>query len=517
MIGEAIRQLSGSEAYSIRNMIMKSGMLIPKSDPIEIMTTARQARITEMTNSSWYEFSVYSYNGTTWVQHCITQGKAIEKGSSPIRKKIAVSNARELPESSFYHGLRGYGLDLGPAFQNLQSILFSRDRELATTTMRPLSAEPTARYTAHPFLIDLCFQLATVAAIRGQTGRRALMLPSYIRKMEVYSGDLQSFIQSEVESQPNGSFTATVTALNQDGQILIDIDGGTWLPVGVDVATSNESNKLISAHMEWHPHIDFCKLRRYVHPRQDQYDMKVALEKATALIILEIVELRAGMKSPAPGSHMSKYVRWLSHEHKRITQGDWDSTVPEAKQFGVFDIESRKLLLKDILGRIDVAFGDYGVSFAQLARKLINPDFLEAIMSGEKCPRELLFKDPVLHGVLNPTGDIDASGFFYLAAHSKPNLRIIEISSGCVDLTRSIITALTASDGPMFAEYTFTTFCPDKLARAKERLEGKYGLEYKIFDMTKGLVGQGFQSNSYDVVIFSNVSYSAPSLLPKIV
>jgi hypothetical protein len=223
-----------------------------------------------------------------------------------------------------------------------------------------------------------------------------------------------------------------------------------------------------------------------------------------------------GMKSPAPGSHMSKYVRWFSHEHKRMTHGEWDSTVPEVKQFGVFDRESRKLLLNDILGRIDVTFGYYRVSFAQLARKLIDPDFFEAIISAEKRPKELLFKDPVLHGVLNPTGDIDASRFFYLAAHSKPNLRIGEISSGCVDLTRSIITAFTASDGPMFAEYTFTIFCTDILALAKQRLEGKYVLEYKTFNMTKGLAGQGFQGNSYAIVIYSNVSYSAPSFLAKI-
>ncbi|KAI9157894.1 Highly reducing polyketide synthase gloL [Paramyrothecium foliicola] len=503
MLGEAIRQISGSESYTIRQMIMKSGMLIPKSGPIEIMTTSRQARVTEMTNSSWYEFSVYSYNGATWVQHCVAQGKSIQKEPAPRCERMVVPNARKLPEATFYRGLRSFGLELGPAFQNLQNIVFSRDKEVATTKMRPLPAEPTAKYTAHPYLIDLCFQLATVAAIRGQTNRKALMLPSYVKKIEVYSGDIESFTQAEVNPEPNGSFTANIVTLNNDDEVVMKVEGGTWLPVGVDV-TNSEISRPISAHMEWYPHVNFCKLDKYTFPRQGQYESKLALQKATALLILEMQGSPREIEDPRLDSHMGQYIRWLSHEHEKLVNGEWDLKIPEIAQWATLDARNRKNLLDEALELAITTCGEYGESFVQLAKKLTDSEIWRALVSGETTLEATLSEahTDLLYSTIDT---IDAAQFFYLAAHSKPNLRVLEISSGSASVTKSIIAAISASDGPMFSEYTFATQCSEKLARAKRLLEGKHELVYKVLDTSKSVTEQEFDLQSYDLIIHSNM------------
>lgn len=86
MAGEAVRQLTGVEegfgGYRVRRAMARSAMVLGSSSaegndkPVEVVTTLKPVKLTDLSDSSWYEFRVVSYNGSSWIKHCEGQMKA---------------------------------------------------------------------------------------------------------------------------------------------------------------------------------------------------------------------------------------------------------------------------------------------------------------------------------------------------------------------------------------------------------------------------------------------------------
>lgn len=72
MAGEAAHQASRVVGldYTIRDLVIKTGLVLTESRPVEVITTLRPQRLTDSTDSEWYEFLVQSYSGSSWTRHC---------------------------------------------------------------------------------------------------------------------------------------------------------------------------------------------------------------------------------------------------------------------------------------------------------------------------------------------------------------------------------------------------------------------------------------------------------------
>ena len=63
MAGEAIRQITGSDNYSLRQVVISSGLVLEQRKEIEISTRLAPIRLTTSQDSSWYDFEVSAATG----------------------------------------------------------------------------------------------------------------------------------------------------------------------------------------------------------------------------------------------------------------------------------------------------------------------------------------------------------------------------------------------------------------------------------------------------------------------
>ncbi|KAJ5087107.1 hypothetical protein NUU61_008414 [Penicillium alfredii] len=127
------------------------------------------------------------------------------------------------------------------------------------------------------------------------------------------------------------------------------------------------------------------------------------------------------------------------------------------------------------------------------------------------CPVEGLWES-YLYAI---TGDrIDASELFISAGHTNPTMRILEIGAGTGGTTLVTLQALYSILGErLYSKYTFTDISSGFFPAAKERFASYPGLEYRVLDIGKDPVSQGFEADSYDLIIASNVIHATESLM----
>ncbi|KAH3001293.1 hypothetical protein KXW60_007937, partial [Aspergillus fumigatus] len=86
MIHEAMRQLSNNNECTIQNLSMQVPLIVPRVEPIEILTTAKRIRVNDRVESDWFEFAIMSYNGTEWIRHAFGRAKSgVDKVDSEPR------------------------------------------------------------------------------------------------------------------------------------------------------------------------------------------------------------------------------------------------------------------------------------------------------------------------------------------------------------------------------------------------------------------------------------------------
>lgn len=94
MAGEAARQLTGTPDFTVRRVIVNAAFVIGESASVEVVTSLKQLRLTDTLDSAWYEFTISSYNGSSWTKHCTGQvcaGKQFDLKAVEPRGKLPKS------------------------------------------------------------------------------------------------------------------------------------------------------------------------------------------------------------------------------------------------------------------------------------------------------------------------------------------------------------------------------------------------------------------------------------------
>ncbi|THV54035.1 hypothetical protein BGAL_0036g00340 [Botrytis galanthina] len=209
MAGEAIRQVTGIDDFTIRNFSLDTAMIIQESSTLEIMFTLRPCRLTMSLNSDWHEFAVFSYNNTSWSKHCAGQvraGKALSRLESETRKVSSLP--RKLQCARWYQAARKVGLYYGPAFQGLEDASIHPLHNIANARVSNRVGTHESTYQLHPTTLDFALQLFAVAAWNGQP-RDYISIPFptyfgeiYVRKPEI---DLKIELSGEANDIGKGA------------------------------------------------------------------------------------------------------------------------------------------------------------------------------------------------------------------------------------------------------------------------------------------------------------------------
>lgn len=142
---------------------------------------------------------------------------------------------------------------------------------------------------------------------------------------------------------------------------------------------------------------------------------------------------------------------------------------------------------------------------------------LASIFSDEAVPLAILTADDSLSGLYREAYGLPVNmqifrDWFDLRANKTPNMRVIEIGAGTASTTLPILQRLSADTStPRFSKWAFTDISLGWFEKAKAMLsDWSEHVDYKVLDIDKNPIEQGFEAESFDVLLAVNVSI--PSL-----
>lgn len=118
---------------------------------------------------------------------------------------------------------------------------------------------------------------------------------------------------------------------------------------------------------------------------------------------------------------------------------------------------------------------------------------------------ERYYTEAIGYPILNHVG----TGLMAQLSHKFPRMKILEIGAGTGSATASILDRI----GESYSSYMYTDISSGFFERAGERFQAHaHKMAFKTLDITKDPAAQGFEANSYDVVVATNVLHATSPL-----
>ncbi|PGH00300.1 hypothetical protein AJ80_09194 [Polytolypa hystricis UAMH7299] len=505
MIGEAVRQISGSRSYTIRRLVVNMALVLQESSMTEIVTSMTPIALTDSLESVWYNFTISSYNGSVWIKHCVGQarpGSAYEHGSREIKPC-----ARRIRSNDWYRALGKLGLNYGPRFNQVQDITADPVGDTATANIQHDKTWHESEYLLHPTSIDQILQIFTVAISNG-LARRLATIPLPVSIEDIYIGASVETITAQINARisPNGTVNGDAVATSADGQIVVSLHGCKSVPFENEVVGS-DIDKSAAVRFEWNPLIEYMQASELMAPLTSRKETMKMVEKLCLLCIIETAERTRSLNIGT--EHLARFATWLQHQSRLISSSRQNVVVAEAAKWAAQDSAARLTAIK----LIATAVKETNLAPAgELIRRVFTN--LEGIFEGKIDPLELLIENSGLTNLYNLLqANWDCSNFFRLVSHARPTLRVLEIGAGTGGTTADILQHLQSAEGVrMYAKYTYTDVSAGFFPAAKERFAAFQALEYRVLDISRDPVEQGFVAEGFDLIVASNVLHATPCI-----
>lgn len=498
MIGEGIRQLSGSQrTFTLRHMVLSAALVLSEGTPVELVTTFRPVRLTDSLDSSWWEFTIASHNGHLWAKHCI--GQVVSEKIEAIKSPEAECLPRKVQRQKYYDVLSRAGIGYGPHFQRLEDIRTGTVDHLAAAQLSSDVCGDEEHYHIHPAVIDACIQLGPLAATRGRLeAKHYRRVPTTIDRVTVhrYAPDADVRISaSSTLIKGSGDVISSVQCIS-NGSIVLDIEGAKLSPLEEAEATEVDNPQTL-ARLMWGPHIDFLDVAGLIKPEISRRLYTPSLDELVRLCLVYTQRRIKEARTELP--HMTKYMDWI----ERQVQGyGADSPIT------TFDDATIIVKITELVQKMaGTPVEDCATAINKVATNI------KGLLSGQTDALEMLLADNTLTKLYIATDAIDRSQLIRHLAHSKPNLRILQVGAGTGASTASMLKHLVLPGGqPLYSKYAFTEISSAFFVSAKDHFKNYRNIEYRVLDISKDPAEQGFKEDKYDLIIATNVLHATKSL-----
>ncbi|KAI9748822.1 MAG: hypothetical protein M1835_001711 [Candelina submexicana] len=492
MAGEAVRELTGREDFTLRNIFIKTALVLQESKTIELMTNLHRIRLTTVLESDWYE--VYDlFESRNFMDEAL---------HSELEEMSTLS--REVSTTAWYAAMTDLGLNYGPAFQKMTNMTAGPQCNTAVASLSDHRLSGDAVYQVHPTTIDSCLQLFTVGMAEGIPHRlQKLCVPTEIKELYIRRGD--PHLRAKVTTT---SFTSSILGGNAvaiaDGEVIIRLKGGRFSSLENQIPTSVDDS-IAGARLKWLPDIDFMQAHELMRPHKGLKDDIIRLERLSLVGILET--RRNLLHVITKANHLRKFQIWLDEQADRAGRGTYP-LIKDAKTLAQMDHKERRKCIE--LTGAEVEQSVVGKTGKMLLRIL---DQCTAIFAEQVDPVDILLQEDGLKSIYDFFQIMwDCQRFFGLLGHAKPHLRILEIGAGTGGTTASVLRDLVTESGQrMYFEYCYTDTSPGFFVAAKERFKDFQNIRYAVLNISKDPIEQGFEAGTYDLILASNVLHATPS------
>ncbi|KAK3190650.1 Mycolipanoate synthase [Lecanicillium sp. MT-2017a] len=494
--------------YTVRNLQLKNAMLLDDDGFTEVITTLRPKQLNIGLDSSWYEFSITSFNGSTWITHCkglVVLGDAAaaffdEQPTIPaFTKKVSTSR--------WYKSLRELGYEFGPRFGALRNITTSALERKAATQVIDYTEPGESAYPVHPATLDAFFQSSSIAHTQGNYRKiTELAMPVFMAEVLVGPAASQTIdCFADVSAEKAERYQCYGVA---NGKTVLRLSGLRTQRLSNEA--QNARSHLTNQLLQWKPAVEFADLSSLM---VRQYDMERVLKLCERLYVLCASELSPTLDQLSPCQpHFGQYIAWLKSQLHRFQDATYP-LVADAAEILTMSSASRRAAIVDCLQEAQ------GADMQRMGTALWRCfSSMADIVEGRVDFLEFIIKDDFLEGVYDSLSRVvDLGGLFSLMGSSQPAQRILEIGAGTGSLTAKALQYLKSDfNERLYSTYTYTDISPGFFVKAQARFTDYEAIEYKVLDISKDPIEQGFDEASYDLIIASNVLHATPSLLDSL-
>jgi len=504
MAGEALRQVTEAEDFTVRNLTVKAAMILHEHISTEIVSSLRPYRLTNSLDSTWYEFVVYSHNGSNWTKHCAGQVKQGRAGSKAVSAAPKISDLpRKVSSARWYQTLSKVGINYGATFRGLHNLSAHPIDHLAVAKVDNYVNPDDSPYQLHPTTMDFALQLYSVAAYRAQPRDFVqMLLPSYFG--EIYMKRPTSKVGLELSSDV---FVTARGAVRGDafgtvgGEVVMELRDVHLVPAADDSAADIDPHA--GVRLQWKPDIAHLDSKNLMRTRRSIQSSFAIVQKLLLLCSIESTAKLADL-SPSATPHLNKYRTWLATHVQQAKAEGYEGVDDTSSLFALSSTE-RLEIIKETAKQVENSdSAPVGKAIMQVFTNSVG------IFTGKADALDLLMEDEILRKIYDLVAEFwDFSDFLGLLSHKKPNLKVLEIGAGTGATTALILDSLMSASGERtFQSYTYTDISAGFFVQAKERFKNVPRMEYSVLDVSKDPAEQGFELGAYDLVIATNVLHA---------
>lgn len=545
---EGITQVSDGRtitAYELKDVHFHTALPIPTDDSgVEVQFHLKLIQDPSERSSSWATFALFAYKekfmeicrgsikATFSVQNrpeCGEEKQQVDYKRNLIRS-VTSSDNTEIDSVDFYTTLRKNGYQYGPTFQGVRQSLWNNSNEEGVAKV-PLQ-NPTIDHSnksfaaVHPCVLDEILQLAAFGGIRKNGNKTTTWLPTYLTRMWISSSYFNEmanedtlqvyttgrpissrFRSSNICAMDEGKTRRLIEAENIETTLVID-------NTRVHESTGQSQVRRLCYDLIYKPDFDLADpaiLSRYMQGcTHSEAWVDKLFRSLTSFIFISIAKAVNGVNTSsdftAERNFQKQHTRMISQIPSTMQPPlldfppDWIDYTNDSLSNGLRDY----IKSCSSIGKIFLDFSDHLVRL-----------FLGTADSSEKFDQgsiieeyhRLLAEDSRFHGPLRRYIDT--------VAHKSPAIKILQTGAGNISITESIIDSLAVqtSEGTLyrFSHYDITD---SSESRAKSALEGLGTLpkaQARSFNVEQDPVYQGYEENSYDLVIAVNLPHNVDS------
>ena len=545
---EAARQLLPAgrklQSYIIENLYISRALRIPQSNEgVEVQISLRPSETRVDTLQESYSFQIISYESSGWFEICRglvgTRSSPLDNKEEEILlkrrsesyavsyEKLSDACSRRSDSETFYNFVVDQGLQFGPSFQSLEQIYWNTSGQcIAATDILRWKQFHESNYThiIHPTALDAAFQAVLASVYQGGTKSFPALVPTRVRHLEITirpDNELLSEIDSpnqyskillSAQTKLRGfrNVDATVTALgSQDKRIFLRASLECTFTEGLRASKpSLQATQKLCHHVQWKPDLNLEKQwltsRLNTLPSVSSLD-QYQNQRLVTCIILQMVSTFSGT-FPEGKEHLRFYRTWAQQ-----TLQEESEEYPASMQHQARLMQQKDSSL-DVLWQETAREGIDGAIVAKVAKNILE------ILKGQKDVLEVLFGDEDFmtrfynHHHNSAAGFQGALQYLDLFAHERADLCILEVGAGTGGATDSILDLLTREPTTgatclRFSQYMYTDISPEFFYKAEaafaSRARGR--IKFKVLDLEKDPLEQGFQEESFDIIVASSV------------
>ncbi|KAL9076681.1 MAG: hypothetical protein Q9157_003571 [Trypethelium eluteriae] len=507
MAGEAIRQLTGSPDFTVREVTISSALVLHEGVAREAITHLSAVHLNSASDAVWYDFTISSLNGEVWTKHVSGQ---VRGGSDfDVAVPQIKTRSRQVSSNKWYSVMKRFGLNYGPRFQRMKRITADVFAHEAVASIDNSVNPSESVYAIHPSTIDCTFQLFSVAAAKGLSRLFArLCVPTFIEELYIKPTSDEILVEASTESTPKGAFQGDAVGISR-GETVFYMKKLKLSPLA-DAEDARGDDPHAAVELVWKPDLHFvdnASLMPLAEHATGRGELSFAVERMALASMIESSYLLADKEPHQP--FLSKYRTWLDKVRQKALNGAYPH-VADCQEIARMSSTDRRALIESSYGEMasteawPISAAVYRIFHASEDIFLGNTDALEVLM-----------EDDVLTKVYDFGRISEFRDFLMLLAHDKPNLKILEVGAGTGGLTSTLLPHLKSGhpESPRnYFSYVYSDVSAGFFASAKDRFKDYDAIEYKLLDISKDPMEQGFEPESFDLIVASNVLHATSNL-----